>query len=282
MLTPEGLTLGIAATRSEAAPGIPFLRDLGFETQGWTAGVNLIYPLILRRDRSLTLSGTATWKEFRSAFGVSPNTLDQLWTTELEAAFTDKTMLNGVTAIKLGVTRGWDVLGATRAGDPLASRTGAGGEFVAVTADVSRNQTVADWLNAVVAIKAKTANNPLLSSEQCGFGGAGFGRGYDPFTISGDRCIVGQFELQASPQFLTSGKISARPYMSIDAGAVRQIGPLAVGEDRTASLYSFAVGARISVTKHLSLGVEGAAPLKASAPGADKGMNFHFGIEARY
>ena len=281
-LNSEGLTLGIAATRSEAAPGIPFLRDLGFETEGWTAAVNLNYPLLLRREKSLTIGATATWKEFNSAFGVSPNTLDQLWITTFDAAYVDRSMLDGVTAVRVGLSRGWDIFGATMAGDPLASRSGAGAEFLAVNVDVSRSQSVTDWLNAVLTVKAQAANNPLLSSEQCGFGGAGIGRGYDPFTISGDRCIVGQLELQASPQFLTSDNISVQPYVSVDAGAVRQNGPLAVGENRSASLSSFAAGARISLTSHLSLGVEGGLPLKSNAPGADKGMNFFFRLEARY
>ncbi len=99
VLTAEGMTLGIAATRSEAAPGIPFLRDLGFATQGWTARMSLSYPLLLQREKSLTIGASATWKEFHSAFGMSPNTLDRLWTTEIRAAYFDRSVLDGVTAV---------------------------------------------------------------------------------------------------------------------------------------------------------------------------------------
>jgi len=282
LVNTEGLTLRLAATRSEAAPGIPFLRDLGFETMGWTAGVSLTYPLIVRRNKSLILSSTANWKEFKSAFGVLPNTEDELWTTEFGAAYTHSDRYDGQYKLAVSLTKGWDIFGATQAGSPLASRAGAGGEFVTLTADVSRNQKITSWLNAVVALKGQTADNPLLPSEQCGYGGAGFGRGFDPFSISGDRCIVGLLELQSSPSFLRSGKFSARPYVAIDAGAVRQIGPLAAGESRTNSLYSLSAGARLSLTKHVSAGLEAALPLKRASPGTDKDVRFFFSIEARY
>lgn len=278
----EGLTFGLTATRSEAAPGIPFLRDLGFETMGWTAAATLSYPLVLRRDKSLTVSAHAAWKEFKSAFGVSPNTEDTLWTTQFGAVYAHSDRFEGKNIIGLSLTRGWDVFGATQAGDPLASRAGGGGEFVALTADVSRNQTITEWLNAVVAIKAQTANNPLLSSEQCGYGGAGFGRGFDPYVISGDRCIVGLAELQAKPAFLDFGAVAVRPYVAVDAGAVRQIGTLAAGEDRTSSLYSFSAGARMTITKHISAAFEGAVPLKDRAPGSNDDARFYFSLEARY
>lgn len=283
VLTTQGLTLNLSATRSEAAPGVPFLRDLGFETQGWTAGASLAYPLILRRDVQLTIGAGANWKEFRSAFGVSPNTLDVLWTTEFSGALTVKDGLNGVNALGVAVVRGWDVFDATEAGSPLASRQGAGAEFVAVTADLARTQKLTDWADATLSFKAQTANNPLLSSEQCGFGGAGFGRGYDPFEIVGDRCIVGLFELRASPHFLSIGKLKTQAFASIDGGAVRQIGALAAGEDRNASLYSFGAGLRMSLTEHLSGSVEVGVPLKGVvAQEGDDDPRIFFGVEAKY
>jgi hemolysin activation/secretion protein len=282
LLNAEGLALKLTATRSEAAPGIPFLRDLGFETMGWTARAELAYPLIVRRDKSLTLTSRVMWKEFKSAFGVSPNTLDTLWTTSFGAAFTLTDRFGGNNAIGVNLTRGWDIFDATQAGSALASRAGAGGEFVSLATNISRKQRLNEWLNALVAIEAQTANNPLLSSEQCGYGGAGFGRGFDPFEISGDRCIVGLLELQASPKFLQFGKVVARPYFGVDAGAVRQIGPLAAGEERTRSLYSLSGGARISLTKHVAVGLEGALPLKDTSPGSGRDARFFFSIEARY
>lgn len=282
ILNAEGLVLGLSATRSEAAPGIPFLRDLGFETTGWTAGASLAYPLALRRGESLTLSAKGRWKEFRSAFEIAPNTEDQLWTSAFGVAYVHQGPVHGKNAIAIEMTRGWDILGATRAGDPLASRAGAGGEFLALSLDASRSQKVTDWSTLLLSLKGQTTNNPLLSSEQCGFGGAGIGRGYDPFSISGDRCLIGLVEFQTRPDFLNFGEVSARPYVSFDAGAVRQIGPLAAGEDRAASLYSFAAGARMTITKHVSAGVEGAIPLRRQSPGSDKDMRFFFSLEARY
>ncbi len=283
MLTPEGLTLDLAATRSEAAPGVPLLRNLGFETMGWTAGAGLSYPLILKRQTQLTVSSRFTWKEFQSAFGVSPNTLDALWTTEFGAAMKFKDPLDGSVAIGATITRGWDIFDATDAGSLLASRQGAGAEFLALAADFGRTQKLSDTVSLSMSAKAQTANNPLLSSEQCGYGGAGFGRGYDPFEIAGDRCIVGRIEVSASPAFLKHGKFRATPFVSIDAGAVRQIGPLAAGEARTASLYSFAAGAYLKLTKHFSATVEVGVPLKGVvAQEGDDDPRFFFSIQARY
>ncbi len=283
ILTTEGLALTLAASRSEAAPGVPFLRVLGFETQGWTAGAGLSYPLILTRDVKLGVSGGFSWKEFRSAFGVTPNTLDRLWTTDFDASLSFNDGFDGANTVGLSLSRGWDVFDATQAGSPLASRAGAGGEFVSIGAEASRLQKINDWADMTVAIKAQTANNPLLSSEQCGFGGAGFGRGFDPFEISGDRCAVALVEVRASPAFLTRGVFKAQPFVSFDAGAVAQIGPLAVGERRTASLYSLGGGARFSITRHLSATTEVGIPLKGVvAQEGDDDPRFFFSVEARY
>ena len=283
VLTTEGLTLDLAATRSEAAPGIPLLRDLGFETNGWTAGAALSYPLILKRDMQVTLRGAMNWKEFQSAFGVAPNTLDTLWTSEFSAAAKFKDRWNGNNSVGVKLVRGWDIFDATEAGSPLASRAGAGGEFLAFIVDVGRTQKLADRVNLAFSAKAQTANNPLLSSEQCGYGGAGFGRGYDPFEIAGDKCITGILELNAAPAFLRRGKFSAAPFVSIDAGAVRQNGPLAVGESRTASLYSLSAGARMKLTKYLSATAEVGVPLKGVvSQEGDDDPRFFFSVSARY
>lgn len=283
ILTAEGLTLNLAATRSEAAPGVPFLRVLGFQTEGWSAGAGLSYPLIVSRDLKLGVSAMVNWKEFRSAFGVTPNTLDLLWTTDFEAALSIKDRWDGVNAIGIAASRGWDIFDATDAGSPLASRAGAGAEFFAIGIELSRIQRLAEWADMTVAIKAQTADNPLLSSEQCGFGGAGFGRGYDPFEIAGDRCVVFLAELRAAPAFLERGQLRAHPFVSFDAGAVQQKGPLAVGEDRNATLYSVGAGARLSLTKHLAASAEIGVPLHGVvAQEGDDDPRFFFSLEAKY
>jgi hemolysin activation/secretion protein len=283
VLTNEGLSLNIAATRSEAAPGVPFLRVLGFETQGWTAGAGLSFPLVLTREVKAGVSAMVNWKEFRSAFGVTPNTLDRLWTTDFDVAVSIKDRWEGVNAIGVSLSKGWDIFDATDAGSPLASRAGAGAEFIAVGAELSRIQRLAEWSDMTIAVKAQTASQPLLSSEQCGFGGAGFGRGYDPFEIAGDRCVVAMVELRASPAFLERGRLKAVPFVSFDAGAAQQKGPLSVGEDRNATLYSLAAGARLSLTKYLAAGAEIGVPLKGVvAQEGDDDPRFFFSLEAKY
>jgi hemolysin activation/secretion protein len=283
ILNTEGLTLDLSATRSEAAPGVPLLRNLGFETMGWTAGAGLSYPLILRRETQLVLSGGFSWKEFQSAFGVTPNTRDVLWTSEFGAAYKFKDDWSGANAAGVKLVRGWDILDATEAGSPLASRQGAGAEFFAVVADFGRSQKLSDRVNLSFSLKAQAANNPLLSSEQCGFGGGGFGRGYDPFEIAGDNCIVGLIELSASPAFMQRGKFKAQPFIAFDAGAVRQNGTLAAGEVRSASLYSLSAGARFNLTRHTSASLEVGVPLKGIVSQEGNGdARFFFSVEARY
>jgi hemolysin activation/secretion protein len=283
LVATEGLALSWNATRSEAAPGVPFLRDLGFETEGWTAGAGVAYPLVLSRAVRIGVSGGASWKEFRSAFGVTPNTLDRLWTTDFDVSASIKDGWDGTTSIAAGLSRGWDILGATEAGSPLASRAGAGGQFIAVGVEISRLQKINEWADMTVALKAQTANNPLLSSEQCGFGGAGFGRGYDPFEISGDRCAVALVEVRAAPEFLQRGAFKAHPFVSFDAGAVSQLGSLVVGERRSQSLYSIGAGARLSLSRHLSATTEVGVPLKGVvSQEGDDDPRFFFTLEARY
>ena len=283
MLNSNGLTLNLASTRSEAAPGVPLLRNLGFETMGWTAGAGLSYPVILNRESRLTATVGFSWKEFQSAFGVTPNTRDTLWTSMFGAAYSFKDSWNGSNAAGVKLVKGWDIFDATKVGSPLASRQGAGAEFLAIIADFGRSQKLSDSLDLSFSVKGQAANNPLLSSEQCGFGGGGFGRGYDPFEIAGDNCIVGLVELSASPAFLRRGKLSVQPFISFDAGAVRQNGTLAIGEARSASLYSLGAGARFNLTRHVSASFEVGVPLKGVvAQEGDNDARFFFSVEARY
>jgi hemolysin activation/secretion protein len=154
--------------------------------------------------------------------------------------------------VRLAYLQGLDGLDATKADNPLRSRTQGGPGFSAVTASFNWRKPL-DSLDAVFAFKAEAQsgfNSGALAASECSYGGEQFGGAYDAGAIGGEHCLKLSGELSRQYRF---SSVAFQPFLVVDAGIVSQTGPLDFGEERISRAWSAGIGTRIAT----SLGVSG-------------------------
>jgi len=156
----------------------------------------------------------------------------------------------------IGVTQGLGILGASESGDPLNSRANADGTFTKVNAWVNTIIDISDTFGLRLAANGQIASDPLLASEEIGFGGAYFGRGYDFSENYGDEGVIGLAELRMGFGDVTEWLDWLQFYGFIDGGYVNHIGD----GFNDGTLASAGGGMRAQIGK-FDLGAEVAAPL---------------------
>jgi hemolysin activation/secretion protein len=167
----------------------------------------------------------------------------------------------GVSLIGLQYDQGADILDATESGSPNLSRAQGKSDFSKISTNLWRRQSIAGGWSVLIEAAGQYAFDTLLSSEEFGFGGAQFGRGYDSSEISGDHGASVKAELQYFHKVGKKYFKSLQAYGFYDFGSVWQKGNDFTGFDRQASLSSAGGGVRFTLTDWLSGYVEAAKPL---------------------
>jgi hemolysin activation/secretion protein len=96
----------------------------------------------------------------------------------------------------VGFVRGIGALGATEADDPFASRLDANGQFRKFTGWANWTGPLGGDFSLRLTANGQIATTPLLSSQEIGLGGPGFGRGYNFSERFGDGGVLGLVELR--------------------------------------------------------------------------------------
>ncbi len=118
------------------------------------------------------------------------------------------------------------VSGVLTANNPMASRASGRVDFGKLEGSVGRVQPLFANISAFVAAYGQYAFSSLLSPEQCGYGGARFGRAFDPSQLLGDHCWQALGELRYDLP-VTGVLTQAQLYSFIDYGKVYTIAPAA-------------------------------------------------------
>jgi len=277
----QGTVIAIEAARSETDPGTDALTAIDYEGEGWTGSANVTYPFLRSLDENLYLTGGVLYKSLKSRMLSTDNSHDRLTAIALGIDY-DVVDHRGhfwhaVSTLFVGLP----VLDATEEGDPLGSRMGASGEFVRLEASVSRFVQVSSNTSFYAELAGQIADGPLLVSEQCGYGGAHFGRAFDPFEITGDHCIKGRAEFRLD---LASPLAALQLYAMGDFGVMIKSGSLLPGESRSENGESVGFGVRARAHKFLSGFAEVAVPLDrgVSFENGSRDPRFFFGLSASY
>lgn len=166
-------------------------------------------------------------------------------------------MLGGYGRARLSLAQGLDVLGATRRGDPVASRDDGGGAFTKLTAWAEFTHGLGKGFSLQLSGLGQLATRPLLATEEMGLGGRSFLRGYDYREFVGDGGIAGSAELRYNLRDPPLGLQRLQLYLYSDAGRVRNLR----GGFGGGALASAGGGLRFSLDRRVETGVELGIPL---------------------
>ena len=151
--------------------------------------------MIRSRETNLTVSGLGfATNDDSFAVGV-PLTHDRLRGFRLKADADWADSFLGINQVNVTASHGIQGLGSTDNDNPIASRPFIGRvDFSKVEGTVSRLQPLIANLSLFVSAYGQYAGTPLLTSEQCAYGGRFFGRAFDPSQLLGDHCwmVIGE------------------------------------------------------------------------------------------
>ena len=180
------------------------------------------------------------------------------------------------------IHKGLRALGASSEGDRFLTRSDGSGEFAKLTGSLSRTQHLGGGLSLYLAATGQIASRALLASEEFAFGGAGFGRAYDPSELTGDHGVA----LAAEIRYTGQPDMDILDYYQLygywDLGTTYDIGT--EGPDATRSGASVGLGLRFGISDSVSGQIELAKPMTRPVALEDNGKaaRIFFRLSARF
>lgn len=227
VLSARGLRLSFDVNHSQGDPDSAVLTALDYKTESTNASVALSYPFI--RSRSRNLSGTLAFdvKNSKSTNFTGIASEDRLRILRAELSFDSADRFNGTNQAQFELHKGIEGLGSTSNSNANASRTPGKVDFFRTTLELSRTQSLGNGLSLHGSVFGQWTKDALLSSQECGVGGAQYGRGFDSSVITGDTCVKASLEMRYN---LPSGTFTqglgldyTQLYAFADAGRVANI-----------------------------------------------------------
>jgi len=272
----RGTTVGVGGYygRTDVEPSP---ETAGFQGDSWEVNLDASHPLARSRAASLWLSGRFELRESRLSRADAPIRDDRI--ASASATLYGFTRLaGGRLRVRGSLVQGFDLFGATRPGDPLASRGDAGGVFTKFEGWAEYRRALGGGFSAELALRTQLSDGPLLSSEEMGLGGPQFLRAFDYRERSGDDGVAGSLELQFDLGRIGRGIQRVQLYGYADAGRVANHGLNGSG----GTLASAGSGIRIWLGKHLQAGIELGVPLTGGAVEEDPDPRFSFSLRSRF
>jgi hemolysin activation/secretion protein len=196
VLTSEGLSLFIDANHSWGRPGTAPLEALQYAVRGTNFDVGFAYPIIRQREQNLTISGLGFAEDDDADTLGAPLNRDRIRGARLKLDGDWADAWQGINQFNVTFSQGVNGFGSTANGNPLASRAVGRVDFTKIEATLSRTQPLFDRFSVFGSLYGQYAFTPLLTPEQCGYGGQYFGRAFDPSELLGDRCFLALGELR--------------------------------------------------------------------------------------
>ncbi len=252
-----GLQIGISggAGRTRSRDGTSGRVSTG---QTRYVAASLTTPIIRSNDASLWVSSEFGYLGVDQNFSGGFRRSDDIATVTLSSWGNVRTG-SGRLQAGVSITQGLGIFGATQAGDPIASRIDGSGRF-------TRGNVWANWTGKIgggmamrVAATGQIASRPLLSSQEIGFGGPSYGRGFDFSERFGDQGIIGMAELRRGFEDPADLFNWAQLYGFVDGGFIDNLGDGFGG----GTLLSGGGGVRAGLDG-VELGVEIAKPINAA------------------
>ena len=190
----DGIRAGIAGSLGDNAPGGS---AAGSDITGKSHYLALFssYPLVRSSSGSL-------WIEAEAAYlSIDRDVMDILIREDTEVTVSvglrsEIPFAGGKLRAGASIVHGFDIFGATRLGDPMASRMDGDGVFTKAEYWADFRTGLTKDINLYLAARGQIASAPLLATQELSIGGAYRVRGYDFSELSGDDGFYALAELQ--------------------------------------------------------------------------------------
>jgi hemolysin activation/secretion protein len=260
----EGTRVTDSISYSNTLPTIAALGAGNFRGTTWIASTSVEHPLERSRADSWWISAGFTFKYLDGDILDVPDSEDRIYIANVATTF----LVNGDTStsyLHFAVNQGLPIFDATTSTSPLRSRSGGSGVYTSVVLDLARRQDIWGPFDTLTSFNGQWASRGLLASEQCGYGGALYGRAFDDSELVGDECVMGSTELRFSPLALLDRPPKFLPLFQIygfyDAGIVWERGAILPGEEQSEVGQSCGGGLRFGLSMGLSGYFEYAQPI---------------------
>ncbi|MGZ9097459.1 MAG: ShlB/FhaC/HecB family hemolysin secretion/activation protein [Micavibrio sp.] len=196
-LLTKGLKLDINTSHTITEPGYT-LDEFDVKGKATFFGIGLNYPLIRSRATSLYTTFTFDLRNVDTRNNIEDTRKDRIRAVRggVRLEHLDGVFGAGLNVLDIELAQGLDIMGASSDGDLNKSRPDGDPTFSKLNVEAQRLQRLANQWNMLLAVRGQLSNGALLSSEEFGVGGMGYGRGYDPSEIIGDEGIAGKIEVQ--------------------------------------------------------------------------------------
>lgn len=262
----NGTYFSIQAARSDSDAG-GSLSQLDADSESTSGTLSVWHPVIRTRKENLWLVGSIGFLRSGEERQGALLFEDRTRVARLNTTYSLTDRLNGTTGVNVGVSKGFEILGASRQGAAQLSRFDGRSDFTKFTAEISRDQALIYNFALALSVRGQRSTVPLLSSEEFGVGGIRYGRAYDSSEITGDDGAAASAELRFDKDLENSFLTNFQIYGFYDIGAVWNKQP--GGKSVRASLASVGGGIRLSMDASLFATVEVAQPL--TRPVANEG-----------
>lgn len=271
LLGPDGVRLLLGGNFSRTLPG-SLLEPLDILGISRSLFGDLSYPWVRTRTQNFTVHFSAYYQNLNTSILSEDLYNDRIRSLVAGGYYNSSDSWQGVNTAGLDFSQGMNILGANNGG--LRSRPTGRSNFNKFQGNLSRDQFFGSHFSIYAAGQGQYAFTALLASQQFGIGGPDFGRGYDPYEISGDHGLVGKLELRVdtAPDWIILRTVQY--YAFLDSGAVWNINYRVSGEPQRAELTSTGLGLRIGVTRFMNANLYIAQPLNRPVASADSvGVN---------
>lgn len=263
----SGTNISINAVRAHAEPGSN-LDALDIIGRSDTLSVSLSHPLIRQREKTWTVDAGFEYKNSKTDILDDVLYNDKLRSVKVGTTYSFSDAWRGYNAFDLHYVQGLDILGVRDSGSINLSRLDGDPDFQKFEFYAGRLQALPKNFEFYGLVTGQYSFDPLLSSEEYGFGGAQKGRGYDPSEITGDSGVGITLELRYKKQMQRLGlDMMLQPYVFYDFGKVWNIDR---GAKNKISAASAGGGVRLDVNNSWNVDIGIAAPLTKSAENPPK------------
>jgi hemolysin activation/secretion protein len=251
----NGLMLNLGGEYTLTHPG-DVLESLDIEGKSRRFIVSVNYPVIRSRAKNLLINFSFEWLDTQSDMLTLHYFEDNIRSLRAKATYDFIDSKNGINFLSVEFSQGLPIFGA--GSSEAISRVDGEETYTKVNFYASHLQPLPNSFSALLSLEGQYAFQPLLSSEEFGFGGRDFGRGYYPSEITGDSGLAGILELRFThtPGYAFLKQVMY--YLFCDAGIVWNKG---VGEEDESSKKSVGAGVRLKLNRYLEAEIEYAKPL---------------------